>query len=245
MDAALTAETTPAPVATALVPPADLPLIAELRRRHRTGIPIPATATTTATAATTMALRQARRLGDGPAARPAEAGQAQRDEQVTTEVVPDVDLDGATCPIPGFLRGGAATCPVLPGAPAAPVERSRADRFVRRLLRISDAPRNTSDRATYQAFRRSMTISAIRCTLTYVVFPFVLPGISFLKGVGPLVGVVIGSIALVCDTFTIRRFFAVDHKYRWYFSAVAFSIMCLLTVLLVEDLGHVIGNALS
>jgi hypothetical protein len=40
----------------------------------------------------------------------------------------------------------------------------------------------------------------------------------------------------VCDTFTIRRFFAADHKYRWYFSAIALSIIGLLFVLLAEDI---------
>jgi hypothetical protein len=149
----------------------------------------------------------------------------------------------ATCPIPGVLRGGATSCPVQPGArTAGPVQRSRADLFVRRLLRIKDRPVDLTDGATYRAFRRSMTISAIRCTLTYVVFPIILPGISFLKGVGPLVGIFIGSFALVCDTFTIRRFFAVDHRYRWYFSTVAFGIMCLLSILLVQDISHVVGE---
>lgn len=161
--------------------------------------------------------------------------------------VPDVeaDLSTATCPVPGFMRAGATSCPVLPGSTSAPVERSRADLFVRRLLRIKDRPVDLSDASTYRTFQRSMAISAVRCTLTYVVFPFVLPGISFLRGVGPIVGIVIGSIALVCDTLTIRRFFAVDHKYRWQFSAIAFGIMCLLTVLLVQDLSHVVTQLLS
>lgn len=167
----------------------------------------------------------------------------------TAATAPAVAADptAATCPVPRLLRGSAATCPVLPGAtaPGPPIERSRADQFVRRLLRIHDRPVDATDASTYRSFQRSMCISAVRCTLTYVVFPIILPGISFLKGVGPIVGIFIGTFALVCDTFTIRRFFAVDHKYRWYFSAIAFSIMCLLSVLLVQDIGHVVGHLLS
>lgn len=60
-----------------------------------------------------------------------------------------------------------------------------------------------------------MLISAVRCTLTYVIFPFVAPAVGFATGVGPVVGLVIGSFAIVCDVFTIRRFFAVDHRWRW------------------------------
>lgn len=155
-------------------------------------------------------------------------------------------VDDGACPIPGFLRGNATSCPVISGpGPGVTVQRSKADMFVRRLLRISDAPKSLSDRGTYRSFQRSMTISAIRCTLTYVIFPIVLPGISFLKGVGPIVGIFIGTFALACDTLTIRRFFAVDHKYRWYFSTIAFSIMCLLMVLLVQDMSHVVSSLIS
>ena len=77
--------------------------------------------------------------------------------------------------------------------------------------------------------------------MTYVVFPFVIPAIGFAAGVGPVLGIIIGVIAITCDIFTIRRFFIVDHKYRWYFSAIALSVIGLLTVLLVEDIAHLLG----
>lgn len=86
-----------------------------------------------------------------------------------------------------------------------------------------------------------MLISAIRCTLTYVVFPFVVPAVGFATGVGPLVGIVIGVVAIAYDVFTIRRFFAVDHRWRWQVSAVAFGVICLLSVLLVQDIAHLVG----
>ena len=126
----------------------------------------------------------------------------------------------------------------------AETRRTPADLFMRRLLRISDQPAGLSNARVLQTFQKSMMISAVRCTLTYVIFPFILPGIGFLKGVGPAVGILIGSFALVCDTFTIRRFFVADHKWRWQFSAIAFAVMCLLTVLLVQDVAHVVGNLL-
>ena len=119
------------------------------------------------------------------------------------------------------------------------------DLVVRKVLRIKERPAGVTDAAAYSTFQRSMLISATRCTLTYVVFPFVLPAAGFASGVGPIIGILIGSLALVCDTFTIRRFFAVDHKWRWHFSAIAFAIMCLLTVLLVQDLAHVIGRLVT
>ena len=162
-----------------------------------------------------------------------------------------IDESGATCPFPS-LAATAATCPFPSlagsGSGRSPMvapngtRRTPADMFMRKLLRISDKPTGVSNARVLQTFQKSMMISAVRCTLTYVIFPFILPGIGFLKGVGPAVGIIIGSFALVCDTFTIRRFFVADHKWRWQFSAIAFAVMCLLGVMLVQDVAHVVGN---
>lgn len=162
----------------------------------------------------------------------------------TAPVGPDGETapvdDAARCPVPGVGALGLDACPVLrsPGD----VRRSRADLVVRRLLRIPDGTLGLNNAGTYRIFQRSMGISAVRCSLTYVVFPFVLPALNFAQGYGPWIGLVIGTIALVCDTFAIRRFFAVDHKYRWHFSAIVLAIMGLLTVLLVQDISHIVAS---
>jgi hypothetical protein len=129
-------------------------------------------------------------------------------------------------------------CP-FPHAAAA-VERSRADMIVRRVLRIRERPAGASARSAVSAFRRSMVISTVRCTLTYLVFPFVLPALGLVTETGVVLGMVIGVLAITCDIFTIRRFFSVDHKWRWHFSAVAFTVICMLSVLLAQDIVHVL-----
>ena len=55
-----------------------------------------------------------------------------------------------------------------------------------------------------------------------------------------VLGIVIGLVAMVCDVFTIRRFFAVDHKWRWHFSGAALCVIALLTVLMVQDIIHLL-----
>lgn len=144
----------------------------------------------------------------------------------------------ARCPVGSGSIPAAGGCPVH-HAPAG-IRRSKADLVVRRLLRIKDQPTGPPRASAYGSFQRSMLISAVRCTLTYVVFPFVAPAIGFATGVGPVVGIVIGSFAMACDVFTIRRFFAVDHKWRWPISTIAFSVICLLAVLLVQDVSHLL-----
>jgi hypothetical protein len=149
---------------------------------------------------------------------------------------------GALEPAPSALAP--AGCPVAhgggSGTTSAPPRRSRADRIVRALLRIRERPPGISAVDAHRAFQRSMAISATRCTLTYLVFPIVIPLIGFGVGVGPALGVLIGVVALVCDVFTVRRFFAVDHRYRWQFTAVILGVMVLLTVLLVEDIAQLL-----
>jgi hypothetical protein len=109
------------------------------------------------------------------------------------------------------------------------------------MLRVRERPSGVSARSAVNAFRRSMLISTIRCTLTYLVFPFVLPALGLVTGTGVLIGIVIGALAITCDIFAIRRFFTVDHKWRWHFSAIAFSVVCLLAVLLAQDIVHIVA----
>jgi hypothetical protein len=160
----------------------------------------------------------------------------------TDAVVMGPTPDAARCPVPHVAAAAAPSgCPVDHASMAGPVRRSKADLVVRRVLRIRERPAGVTSAAAYQAFQKSMLISATRCTLTYVVFPFVLPAVGFAaQGV---VGIVVGLVAMVCDVFTIRRFFAVDHKWRWQFSGLVFGIMCLLSVLLVQDISHLVSGA--
>jgi hypothetical protein len=160
-----------------------------------------------------------------------------------TVVAPVDEGAQARCPVPHAVAAVAPACPFPHGdaaRAAQPIQRSKADVFVRRLLRVRERPAGVTHAAAYQAFQKSMLISATRCTLTYVVFPFVLPFVGF--AAQGAVGVVVGVGAMVADVFTIRRFFAVDHKWRWQFSIIVFGIMCLLTALLVQDISHLAGH---
>lgn len=141
--------------------------------------------------------------------------------------------------VEGIASAPAIGCPYAHAAPV--VQRTHADLVVRKLLRIRERPTGVSPRQAVNAFRRSMIISTIRCTLTYLVFPFVLPALGLVTDTGVVISIVIGALAMTCDIFSIRRFFAADHKWRWHFSTVAFAVICLLGVLLVKDVVHMIG----
>jgi two-component system OmpR family response regulator len=152
-----------------------------------------------------------------------------REDAAVTEAVAD-----AAAPV---SAPRAATRPRTAAAP----ELSPADRIAHRVLRIPQASADVSAASAYTSFQRSMVLSAARCTLTYVVFPFVLPAAGLAAGVGPLLGIVIGVLAMCCDVLTIRRFFAAHHRWRWPVSILASCVISLLLVLLVEDVAQLIA----
>lgn len=87
-----------------------------------------------------------------------------------------------------------------------------------------------------RAFSISMLISGIRCTLTYVIFPWILPALGVVGGVGPVVGVLIGLVAIASNIASIRRFHRSGHKWRWQITLINVAVIGLLLILLVEDL---------
>ena len=124
-------------------------------------------------------------------------------------------------------------------APARP--RSGADALMRRLLRIDEHARRHTDDELRRGFSQSMLVSAVRCILTYLVLPFVAPLLGFAAGVGPVVGIVIGVVAITFNVRTIRRFWMADHRWRWAYTAVGGTVMAMLVVLIALDLAELLA----
>ncbi|WCO68972.1 hypothetical protein PO878_09570 [Iamia majanohamensis] len=117
-----------------------------------------------------------------------------------------------------------------------PARRPAADRFMRRLLRISPAQPRLDETELRSAFSRSIVVSAIRCTLTYLVLPFLAPVLGVAAGVGPWIGIPLGAVAIVFNVKSIRRFWRADHRWRWAYTAIGTTVIVLLLVLVVGDL---------
>ena len=107
--------------------------------------------------------------------------------------------------------------------------------------RSEAAPDNSIEAAT-RVFSKSVLISGIRCTLAYVVFPFILPLFHISKSVGPYIGVVIGVIAIGFNIASIRRFWVSGHKWRWYMSALNVAVIVMLAILFVQDMRELTGK---
>ena len=103
-----------------------------------------------------------------------------------------------------------------------------------------DGPRGTAAGA-HKAFQTSIMVAAVRCTLMYLVFPFLLPAIGIAKGVGPAIGLIVNSAAIVCIVMSMRRFFRADHPKRWWYAGLGGSVLVLLGVLAVVDIADLLG----
>jgi len=119
--------------------------------------------------------------------------------------------------------------------------RSRADEAMRRLLRIPEQQAPIDESETHRIFSASILLSALRCLLSYIVLPIVLPAIGLARGVGPVISIPIGLLALTFDYLGIRRFWLADHHQRWAFSALYAVVGGMVLVLLIVDIVHVVG----
>lgn len=97
-----------------------------------------------------------------------------------------------------------------------------------------------TDEAASKAFSTSILISATRCLLAYVIFPWVLPAVGLADSIGPGIGLVVGLVALVSNVVSIRRFWRANHRWKWPISALNVSVIALVTVLVVEDIAHLL-----
>lgn len=120
----------------------------------------------------------------------------------------------------------------------APDSRARseapADRFMRRLLGVSGRERQSS-RAAHKAFRVSVAISAIRCLITYVAVPVLVPLLSLSGWIAAPIGIALCVYAVVNGIVSLRRFWGSDHPKRWMYTWFMVVVFVFLALALVAD----------
>lgn len=147
-----------------------------------------------------------------------------------TEVEPDLATAVAGADDVAVIDARAVTSPWSP-----------ADLCVRKVLRLPvDAPK-ASEASARSLVERSLVISMVRCLLTYIVLPFLAPLLGVGLGVTPVVGIVVGTVAVGANVASVRRFWRADHQYRWHYTALASLIVLLLVWLIVADVVELLG----
>jgi hypothetical protein len=136
-----------------------------------------------------------------------------------------------------------ATAPA-PVAELRPVDEDRCstpDLCMRRLLGLPVGGATATETSARKLAETSLLVSTVRCLLTYIVLPFVLPIIHVGAGVTPVIGLVLGTVAIVANVASVRRFWAADHRYRWHYTALATLIVAMLAWLVVHDVLDLLG----
>lgn len=112
-----------------------------------------------------------------------------------------------------------------------------ADRFMRRLLRVGPPDRH-GEAGAHRAFRVAVLISAVRCLITYLLIPVLVPLLSLSGWVAAPVGIALCVVAVVNGVISMRRFWRADHPQRWTYTLFMAVIFAILTVALVSDLSR-------
>ena len=101
-----------------------------------------------------------------------------------------------------------------------------------------DISKDTELESASKTFSTSMVISGIRCTLTYVVFPWLLPLVGVAGGITAGLGLPIGLVAIFFNVLSIRRFWKSDHNLKWVVATVNVGVIILLTILVAMDISE-------
>lgn len=86
-----------------------------------------------------------------------------------------------------------------------------------------------------RALTFGLLISALRCTIQYVLLPFVLPWIGFAAAIPPWVTLVLGGVALASLTRNVRSLWRLRHARRWSYLAVASIVATALVLFMAMD----------
>lgn len=117
-----------------------------------------------------------------------------------------------------------------------------ADRFMRRLLRVSTV--DTADRSSakaHRAFRLALVVSGVRCLITYLAVPILVPILSLGGWVATPVSLALCLIAVVNGIISLRRFWASNHRSRWMYTAFMAVVFVVIAITVVTDVNRLLG----
>lgn len=146
---------------------------------------------------------------------------------------PETDQDVADTSTPTRRADDDAGVDV-PAAPAA--QRSRADELARRILRIEDEVPG----AVFP-MRGSLMLSAIRCLVTYVAIPLLVPVFGWLTPIAAPLSLLLTVVAAAMAITSLRRVWAAEWSGRWAYTAFAVVVLLALAGLLVVDVLTLLG----
>lgn len=80
-----------------------------------------------------------------------------------------------------------------------------------------------------------LLLAGVRCTLRYVVLPFVLPLLGIVTGAGLGIVLLLDVIAAIAIVATLRQLWRCQHSRRWQYLPVALTLAVLLGISFMND----------
>jgi ABC-type iron transport system FetAB permease component len=110
-----------------------------------------------------------------------------------------------------------------------------------RIQHAQRSPENPLPAPAHRALTFALLISALRCTIQYVVLPFVLPWIGLAASIPPWLTLVLGGVALASLTRNVNSLWRLHHPQRWSYLALAFIVATALVLFMVMDVRTLLG----
>jgi len=95
-----------------------------------------------------------------------------------------------------------------------------------------------------RALTFGLLLSALRCTVQYVLLPFVLPWIGVAASIPPWITLALGGLALLLLTRNVRYLWRLHHARRWSYLALALTAGAALVIFMTMDLRDLLGSSL-
>ncbi|MFT4232406.1 MAG: hypothetical protein QM606_06490 [Leucobacter sp.] len=140
----------------------------------------------------------------------------------------------------------AASAPPVEERLAAPqpvASRSAADRFMRRLLRVNEIDRSPENELrAHRSFRTSLIVSGLRCLISYLLIPILVPVIGFAGVLAAPAGLALCLVGIVNGVYSVRRFWLSDHRYRWMYTWFIAVVFAILAVSMAADISRMVNG---
>lgn len=136
------------------------------------------------------------------------------------------------------------------GAPSritpTPPQYTAADRFMRKLLRVEGKQVDRSartEREAHRSFRTSMIVSGVRCLITYLLIPILVPIIGFAGVLAAPIGIALCCVAYVTGVYSLRKFWVSNHRSRWMYTAFIAVVFVILAIAIAADISRMVHGA--
>ena len=97
------------------------------------------------------------------------------------------------------------------------------------------SPTTRATRTTDRLLGFALLVTAVRCTLRYVVLPFGLPLLGLAPGVATGITLVCDVLAAAIAVASLRRLWVTRHPTRWRYLALVCLVLLIVITLRVSD----------